>query len=76
MSSAATSSGSATRAQRRGDAHRLCATLADLLAEALRVGDEEAAKQYRQDLERVERVARETPVAAEGSGKTRDMTPG
>ena len=51
----------AVRARRRGDAYRLCASLADLLAEALKLGDEGAAKRYAQDLRRVEKVAQEEP---------------
>lgn len=53
------SPGTSVRAERRRDAHRLCATLADMLAEALREGDDDAARRYREDLARVERVTRE-----------------
>ena len=61
MSAATMSARASIGAERRRDAHRLCATLADLMAEAIRTGDESAVQRYRQDLERVERVARDAP---------------
>ncbi len=63
MSTGIRSRASTVHAERRREAHLLCATLADLLAGALQQGDQKAANRYAQDLERVERVARDTPSA-------------